>query len=288
MQSVVLSPIVAVFERLRAMNPSWDVLVGDPAGPAWIRGTDLAAPDRGKLGDLLERIGGGLETSNRKVIAAAFALRFGWSSAAAIGPYLVARCVPDVRLENVSLRFGESGLFERVALHRPCGVMLREDVDAFDSRVMVVNDLEALRQQLRDILLANAAPVVDGLHAWSRFPRPALWGQVLSSWGTPMTQILTRIGATSAEATVKTATAFFDDPRPAFAMRPRFYTVLSNGERHAYHRRASCCLYYKVPRGTLCASCPLLRFDESVRKQAERMSGDEREESEGPPVDEPA
>jgi len=252
------SPFVAVFDRLRALDPSWDVALGEPEGPHWIRGTDLTAPDRGKLHDLLERIGARLETSNRKIIAAAFALRFGWSSAAAIGPYLVARCVPDLRLENVSFRFGASTLFERVALHKPRGAMLNPDVDAPHPDVTVVHDPSALRNHLRDALLANAGPVVEGLYLWSRFPRRAIWGQVFSSWAAPMTQILAHTGAATADGAVQVATAFFDDPRPVFAMRPHFYTVASDGESRAYHRRASCCLYYKLPKGSLCASCPLL------------------------------
>jgi hypothetical protein len=46
------SPLVAVFNRLRALNPNWDVIVGEPQGPVWVQGADLTAPDRGKLKDL--------------------------------------------------------------------------------------------------------------------------------------------------------------------------------------------------------------------------------------------
>ncbi|HXX68777.1 MAG TPA: (2Fe-2S)-binding protein [Polyangiaceae bacterium] len=271
--SALPSPLAFVFDRLRAINPSWDVIVGEPEGPLWIRGTDLSTPERGKLRELLDRIGTRLETSNRKIVAAAFALRFGWSSAAAIGPYLVARCVPDLRLENTSLRFGESTLFERAAIHRPRGAMLRSDVGAAHPDVTVVDDLSALRDHLRDVLVAHARPVVDGLYSWSRFPKRAIWGQIFSSWGTPMTQILSSTGTTTAEGAAEVATAFFDDPRPEFAMRPRFYTVTSRGESRAYHRRGSCCLYYKLPKGSLCASCPLLPSGDASRALAGRGRG---------------
>jgi ferric iron reductase protein FhuF len=87
-----------------------------------------------------------------------------------------------------------------------------------------------------------------------------------------MTQMLEAHGMEDAERIVAIATALFNDPRPFFLMRPRFYAVSSGARAQACHRRASCCIYYRLPQGSLCASCPLLPFDESVARQRRAMT----------------
>jgi hypothetical protein len=51
------------------------------------------------------------------MIVASFALRYGWSSGVAFAPYLLYQCVPTLTLDNVSFKFNDNALFERVALH---------------------------------------------------------------------------------------------------------------------------------------------------------------------------
>jgi hypothetical protein len=52
----------------------------------WIDGTDLRDAGAGPFHALLRRIGDVARTTDRRTIAASFALRFGWSSAIAIAP----------------------------------------------------------------------------------------------------------------------------------------------------------------------------------------------------------
>jgi hypothetical protein len=40
---------------------------------------------------------------------------------------------------------------------------------------------------------------------------------------------------------------------------------------HLYQRRASCCRYYLLPRGSLCACCPLVSQKERERRNLEWM-----------------
>jgi hypothetical protein len=118
------SPIVSIFQALRARNPKWAVEIGRPHGPGWIPGTALMTTTEGPFQGLLCRIGERLHTSDRRTIAASFALRYGWSSGVAFAPYLLYACVPAITLGNVSFRFNDQGSFERAALHHPVGVML--------------------------------------------------------------------------------------------------------------------------------------------------------------------
>ena len=120
------SPIIIVYQALQAMQPRWYVEIGRPRGPGWMTGTDLQMASAGPLHALLLRIGDRLHTADRRTIAAAFALRYGWSAGMAIAPYMLRHCVPTISLDNVSFKFHDNTLFERVALHRPTGVMLHQ------------------------------------------------------------------------------------------------------------------------------------------------------------------
>lgn len=253
-----VSPLIRAYARLRAAHPSWYVEYGPQVSDGWIAGIDLARANDGPLSAVLAQIGARMGTTNRKIVAASFALRFGWSSAAAIGPFLSSRCIPDLALPNVVLKFTEGALFERVSLLSTRATMLLADADELDDDVTLVHDTAALRNRLRGTLLASATPVVNALYRWSRFPRDALWGQVLSSWAAQFTLIPARLPSPDAHAVLAMARAFFDDPCAPFRMAPTFLPVKSDDPAEARHERASCCLYYKAPGGRYCASCPII------------------------------
>ncbi len=56
--------------------------VGEQPESGWIRGADLLSPATGIFQGLLQAIGSGIGTKNKRVIAASFALRYGWSAGA--------------------------------------------------------------------------------------------------------------------------------------------------------------------------------------------------------------
>ena len=49
-------------------------------------------------------------------------------------------------------------------------------------------------------------------------------------------------------------------------MRPRMHEVTYGEAVHLYQRRASCCRWYLLPQGELCASCPLVSDAERVQR----------------------
>jgi len=101
------SPIVDIYAALRAFNASWSVEVGTPSGRGWIAGAEPRVASTGPFNDLLLRIGEQAGRADRRTIAASFAIRYRWSSAMAIAPFLKYGGVPDVSLENTSLKFHE-------------------------------------------------------------------------------------------------------------------------------------------------------------------------------------
>ena len=259
------APIVRVFERLRQLNASWGVDIGRPGpGTGWIVGLELADAGSGPLNELLLRIGARLETSDRRTIAALYAMRFGWASAMAIAPFLKYHCVPDVSVDNVSLKFRESTFFERTAIHEASGVILGDGPHAGDPGVRTVPDRKMLLQCLRQELVAQAQPVVKALYDWSGFAPRGTWGMLTSSWAAH----LTALSPTGPDQSVvlPTLQEFFDGDDLAAKMRPRVHTVCYRHATHVYQRRASCCRFYLVPHGELCASCPLVPHEERIAR----------------------
>lgn len=267
------SPIVFVYDRLRRIHPNWFVEFGRQDGDGWIAGDALVNPDEQPLSALLARIGTRLKTDDRKVIAASFALRFGWSAAVAIAPFLLCLCVPDIRLNNISVKFSDATFFERVSLLEARGVMVRRDGIESHPLVEILNPAATgekpenhpeLLSRLRSMLVDQAGPVIDVLHTWARFSKRALWGQVASSWGAQFTNILGHLGRH--HEALAGATVFFGLRGFLNGMCPDFYPVTHCGVTRIYYRRASCCLYYRLPTGSYCASCPLIAQEERVRR----------------------
>lgn len=62
------------------MRPQWFVEIGEPHGTGWIQGTALRTANAGPFHALLAQSGARLHTADRRTIAAAFALRYGWSA----------------------------------------------------------------------------------------------------------------------------------------------------------------------------------------------------------------
>jgi hypothetical protein len=107
----------------------------------------------------------------------------------AIAPYLKHGCVPDISLENISLKFKESTFFERTAIHEPRGVMTIADPAANHPAVTTVADRHELLSALRSALVSQAMPVVEALHEWSGFARRGTWGMLTSSWAAHITSL---------------------------------------------------------------------------------------------------
>jgi hypothetical protein len=259
-----MTPVAEAYEALRATPGSVHVEIGKPEGAGWIAGVDLMHTE-GPFERLLDRIGrlSGVP-GDRRTIAASFALRFGWASAMAIAPWLRHRCVPDISLGNVSFRFSDATSLERTAVHEPRGVVIEGDPRAAHPSMTTVPGAAALLAALRDALVSQSTPVVGALYAWSGFSRRAIWGQVTSTWASHVTGFWEPHDDQRAARPVLTALFAGDDL--VASMQPRMDVVEEDGAFHLYQRRASCCRFYLLPQGVLCASCPLVEDEERLAR----------------------
>ncbi|MEO5740035.1 MAG: (2Fe-2S)-binding protein [Vicinamibacterales bacterium] len=258
------SPIVEIYAALRARNASWAVDVGKPSGPGWIAGSDLRMASAGPFNELLLRIGEQARTTDRRTIAASYALRHGWASAMAIAPFLEHGCVPDISLENISLKFRASTFFERTAIHDPRGIMMEGDPLAGHQGITTVTRPYELLRSLRTALAAQAVPVVEALHEWSGFARRGTWGMLTSSWAEQFTS-LQDVGRDQ-RIMLPMLKKFFEGDDIVAIMQPRMHPITCGDVTHLYQRRASCCRWYLLPGGELCATCPLVSDEERAAR----------------------
>lgn len=270
------SPIADALRELRGTAIRADVEVGPRQGPGWMAGDELREARGGALRDLLLRIGTRSKTSDRRTIAASFALRYGWASSLAIAPFLRHRCVPDVSLPNVSFKFSEATFFERSAINDVRGWMVAGDPRAAHPSITCVADSAALLTRLRQELVDQAAPIVETLYDWAGFARKGTWGLLTSSWTARFTGLCEDRHDWRSMGPV--IDAFFTGDDVVAAMRPLLHEVAYGGEVHLYQRRASCCRWYLLPEGSLCTSCPLVSHEERrqrnlawMKKQQERV-----------------
>lgn len=176
---------------------------------------------------------------------------------------------PDVGLENISLRFREDTLFERTAIHSPRGTVLTNYGDTTHPLVRHVDEPRALLSSLRQQLHDQTEPVVEALYEWSGFSRKGAWGQITSSWASHFVNFCDRIGGQSQALAV--VQSFFEGDNDIAQMKPKLHPVTVERTTHLYQRRASCCRYYLLPQGSLCASCPLVSQEERLGKNLDWM-----------------
>ena len=85
---------------------------------------------------------------------------------------------------------------------------------------------------------------------------------ITSSWGSQFVAIMQRVNAQEAGWTE--AEHFFDGHDLVAQMRPAFYLVTYHQRTRIFHRRSACCRYYLMPKGSYCASCPLIPDKERI------------------------
>lgn len=253
------SPVAAIYDALRAEGGAWGGAVGRPQGLGWIAGDAFRDAATGPFNALLERIGARSQTDDRRTIAGSFALHFGWISAMAIAPFLRFRCVPNVTLGNIAIRFNRSAYVEGTAVFEAVGTVVAGDERARHPSMSTVPDDHALLRALRGALIEQSAPVVTAVQAWSGFAERATWGVLTSLWASHFIALWQPYDDQRELSLM--LDEFFDGGDLAAEMRPRVTAVESGGTVHLHHRRASCCRFYLVPGGGLCASCPLATED---------------------------
>jgi len=217
----------------------------------------LRSPEKGTFAEILTGLDKGVES--RKVVAASFLLRYGWSSGVAIGAYLLGKKIPDIAFDNIAIRFkGDHYLFDSFCL---VGRKILPDLENPGP--------EERRQQLTEVLFAHATEMVEVLQIWSSMNFKTLWGLMASSWAGQILAVTKEMGDQKfGEAEVK---AFFEQDLPVKLVQPPTYWVEHAGKVQCFYLRSACCLYYKREANNYCANCPLIEEEDRLQRNRNWM-----------------
>jgi ferric iron reductase protein FhuF len=221
--------------RAGAHNPLLGIAVGTQAGVPAAR---WYAPDAGVAAELIDAVGDWLGTGERRVAASMVVLGY---AARLVGPgvavLLREDILVDLRPDRVTFAFTPDRGFQ-LAVPEPAG--WRGPPQALCDRWCrdVVGDhLQAVINSVRQVV-----PVAAGL----------LWGNVASSVAGALAALV-RDGAVSPERAHAAGGALLSHGLL------RGTGALSVGDRQLLFARRSCCLYYRLDGGGMCADCSLLR-----------------------------
>lgn len=213
---------------------------------------DHRAPAHAALLDAFGERGFG---GRRRLISASLALRLGWAGGFEIGAYLMGGFL--ARIEEASIVL-EQGLVRKIVVHAA-------DLEPADG--MTEWDR---RQRMAKLLHDAALPFVRTHHEWSRLSMRALFSMIESSLAGQFVSIGEATGH-GAEAAAEAEAVL--GAHPVLRLdAPDIYAVEAGGRRKICQRRTLCCLYYRMPQGGYCGSCPILPDDERMIRQRKYVS----------------
>jgi hypothetical protein len=177
---------------------------------------------------------------------------------------MIAGRLPDVRLSNIALVFGEDALLQRVVIRtrwESPAVLLPFTC----SRAASISDL-------RLALFGQAEPVLRALSGWSGLKLSTLWGLITSAWGNQIARLGSALECP--DRALDTIARLFRTSHPAFQRRSRFYLVHADDGARICHVHGSCCLNYRVGDNSYCATCPVrARLHATAERESRKSRG---------------
>ena len=264
------TPLIATLERLATaageVGLDLSAHVGRPEGPGWTRTEELAA-DRALLEDVLERIELGCGAENRPYAGTGLLRSYLWRIlTTSVATFLLERRLPDLRAENVTLRFGDSGFAEGLAFASPRFFTLPDDPEAKHPNARVLTSEKDLLGRMReDIATAHLRTLIPTLRELRvRRGTRALWG-IGADVCAEAFMFMGRNLDLEQEA-LDFAEKLLAGPSP-LSGQSNFFILEHGGNGKTIRVRNICCLYYKLGNGP-CLTCPRLTKEERVAKLA--------------------
>ena len=262
--------LATVFEQLKTLSAYINLQVGQMDGEGWYSHADLGRGDSPQLAFLLERIGARTNCHDRQFSATAFISSYsGQMTAAGIGSYLTARRVPDFSPENVRLHFDDNVCHDQLALVEGRFFALPDDPDAGQSHVTVVEDIDALRDELRIQIEAHMANIIGALKLKTGMGKRGLWGLVADRLAGNLIYACKLLG--QQERCQRELDALIYVVGSHLNGKTDMITLEHAGKSEMFLTRGACCQYYKAPGYSYCATCPLQKPEERERHMRESM-----------------
>lgn len=259
-------PLAATLKRVGSGEGEMDLSarVGVPDGPGWVPAADLVADTRA-LDRLMGRLARTYGAENRAFVGTTLFRGVLWRILVpAVAAFLRERRLPDLRAENVALRFGEDGFVVDLAFVGPRFLALPDDPEAWHPEAVMVPEEDVLdvgiRVPVAETYLPALIPALKSLRV--RRGRRTLERSAADVCAEAFIYVGRDLGRE--EEGVERAARLLAGPPPLEA--PLDYRVLEfPGGSEARRVRCTCCLYYKTGNGTY-FTCPRKTDEERVRQ----------------------
>lgn len=221
------------------------------AGDGWFQASELAGPHAPAM--LLANVRGFSEPPADHIRAEWMLESIGRAIADLGGSFLVSsNRLPDLSPTNVLLA-AEGGLVRATGMTSGRMTVLAEDTAAPDPGIETASGWEDLADRFREGFTSLLEPVINWLDGQGLRPEKTLWFAAADR----LAQSLIWSGDAFEKPDFARSVAervINGDPRITIPLQ----TEVDDYDRE-YHLRATCCLAYRTPEGTLCQACPLHR-----------------------------
>lgn len=255
-------PLLETYDVLRTRNAQFAMLVDEPAGEEWIEMAWLLDPARPTLLQLVDQLAAHHRIKGRAASGLQFYSGYSYVAIAMIAACFMAfRRVPLLDLADVRACYEDEGHIEKVAVRNYRFAALSTDAAAGHADCTVFDTEDALRDCMRERIVAHLEPFLLAIHMATRTGKPALWATTGDSVAHAFGWIGKGLGSEAMgvrEATLLTA------PPSKIHRDKGFVHVEHCGQEYYMVDRGACCLWYKTPDGGYCSTCPLRPMEERV------------------------
>lgn len=266
------SPLFDTLARLAALDADLVGAAPGELGAGWFRADALLREEAPELGEGLARQAARYPGMERRTAGSFFVNAYAWYVfAGAVGAYLAERRVPELAPANLALRFhshpweedGETGVSEQITVRFLSGrcAVLPDDPMAGLPEVTVLPDAPALREWLRAGLEAHTAPLIDRVHATTRFGRRPQWTLVADAVAGVFLNTGKLLGD-PARAQAEGLALVRAPGSPLCNPLTGYFTLECVGHADTFRARGGCCRYYTVDDGEKCTLCVLRPAEE--------------------------
>lgn len=249
------TPLEQTFARVRELNAYLQVRLGAPDDLESWSLPSLCDPASPALDEHLAIMAREYKTANPEVLVRFYFNGLAYTQgSAAVGAFIVDRRVPHLDLASLSLTIGSWGGPDSIILGDTRFHCLADDPAADHADVSPVADREALRDHLREGLIAAYAPMIAALRRRGRVGARALWIAAAETCAAVLVDALPR-GATELEARAEVQALIGHAGSPLRA-KPEVMMVHAGDKRGLVMLGSDCCCNFKIDGATYCNSCP--------------------------------
>jgi ferric iron reductase protein FhuF len=263
-------PLAATLEQLNRASPRINLQLGEPMTAGWSSSRELIASGSPRLRTLLAGMRGPAQSRlgrHRAGLGMLAAYDF-QVVVLAVGSYLAAERMPDIRPDNVWVHFDAHGWGDALCLGSAGFVALPGDPHAAHPDAEVVADREVLRDVCRRRLEEHMQGAIQVVHALTGIGRRALWASLADRIVEVLIEGCRALG--QEERCDQEVAALVQVPGSPLKGRSGLAWIDHDGRPRPSLQRGVCCLDYSVPGNAYCANCPIRVKTQAAERRPSR------------------